>query len=146
MTNKNIIIIILLMSPICVSGYPLLGASQTLSCTGSVQQYTVPSDATTLLVYMWGAGGGGDTSNSAAGGAGAYVEGILSVTGGQNLDIIVGCKGIKTGAGGYGGGGTGSSCAGGGGRSAIRTTGASLDLVTAGGKYNSCVIFRLYII
>lgn len=70
---------------------------------------------------MWGAGGLGSTA-----GNGAYVEGILDVTPGQQLSLTVGQRGDRTQS--YGGGGVG-----GGGRSAIRYLGASDDIVTAGG-------------
>jgi hypothetical protein len=99
------------------------------SHTGSNQSYTVPVGVTTLTVRMWGAGGGG-ASTSRAGGAGAFIEGTLSVTPGQVLTIIVGGGSAST----YGGGG-GANTQGfrGGGRSSIKTSGGDEIVIVGGG-------------
>jgi len=98
-----------------------------------------------LTVYMWGAGGGGTTGTSRPtnyGGAGAYVQGILTVTPGETLGIIVGQGGIAIttngaaaattygGGGGVPSGGNSTQNSSGGGRSAIQR--AAADIVTAG--------------
>ena len=54
--------------------------------------YTVPNNVTGLLVRLWGAGGG-NVNTSVTGGAGAYVEGIISVTAGEVYTIQVGAAG-----------------------------------------------------
>jgi hypothetical protein len=100
------------------------------SHTGSNQSYTVPTGVTTLTVTMWGAGGGG-ASTDRAGGAGAFIQGTLSVTPGQILTIIVGGGSAST----YGGGGAGSGNGAdrGGGRSSIKTSGGDEIVIVGGG-------------
>ena len=109
--------------------------TQIFTYTGANQTFVVPANTTRLTVYMWGAGGGGGYSS--AGGAGAYVQGNLTVTPGSSIIIIVGGAGItnsrvKT----YGGGGgatnTGNTGGSGGGRSAIQIT-PGIDVVTVAG-------------
>jgi hypothetical protein len=88
--------------------------------TGSTETFVVPVGVAMLRIFMWGAGGGGYD----LGGNGAYVEGDLPVTVGQQMTVLVG-------QGGYGGlafGGGGYSA---GGRSAIQID--NEDVVTAGG-------------
>ena len=108
--------------------------------TGSNQSFVVPSGVTSVTVYMWGAGGGAGLGGN--GGAGCYVQGVLTVVPGETLTIVVGQGGgNKARALGksYGGGGAGGGPDGGrsdipssqgGGRSAIVRS--STDLVTAG--------------
>jgi len=106
--------------------FGLLSSVNSFPFTGTVQLATVPSDVTSIYVYMWGGGGRGEKF----GGAGAYVEGTLPVVPGSTLSVIVGGGG--TGEGAFGGGGKAYlSWAGGGGRSAIQINGE--DIVTAGG-------------
>ena len=64
--------------------------ANTFTFSGQIEAVTAPSDVCSLLVYMWGAGGGASYSS---GGAGAYVEGTLPVTPGQQLNILVGQAG-----------------------------------------------------
>ena len=100
--------------------------SSNYSYVGSNQTFTVPAGVTTISVAMWGAGGGG---NASRGGAGAYINGTLSVTPGQLLTLVVGQGGLPGQSGGtvtmYGGGGNvpnnNTNCGAGGGRSAIQT-------------------------
>jgi hypothetical protein len=106
----------------------------TFSYTGADQTFIVPSDVTVLLVRMWGAGGGGNGTGK--GGGGAYVQGLLDVTPGETLTLIVGSGGSRYDTtNNYGGGGGSATvrAAGGqgGGRSAIRRSGT--EVVTAGG-------------
>ena len=99
------------------------------SHTGSNQSYTVPTGITSITVTMWGAGGGG-FSTSLAGGAGAFIQGNLSVTPGQILTIIVGGGSAST----YGGGGGAGTQGGrGGGRSSIKTSGGDEIVIVGGG-------------
>ena len=101
----------------------------SFSHTGSNQSYTVPTGVTSLTLYMWGAGGEG-FSTSLAGGAGAFIQGTLSVTPGQVLTIIVGGGSAST----YGGGGAGAPQGGrGGGRSSIKTAGGDEIVIVGGG-------------
>jgi hypothetical protein len=83
--------------------------------TGADQTFTVPTGVTSIQVTMWGAGG--SSANAAiAGGAGAFVQGLLSVVPGQVYSIVVGGGGSPSKpATIYGGGGSGS----GGGRSSL---------------------------
>ena len=111
--------------------------TQAFSYTGANQTFVVPSTVTSLTVYMWGAGGGGGhtgTQGATAGGAGAYLEGTLTVAPNNSLTIIVGGGGAHGSVGvAYGGGGSaaGAAYGGGGGRSAIQLSGT--ELVDAGG-------------
>ena len=126
----------------------------TFTYTGSNQTFTVPSTISpaSVTLYMWGAGGGGNTNY---GGAGAMVQGILSVTSGETLTIVVGQGGTIDGSTTYGGGGAGAgnmaggsapgigysgngfpqNAGSGGGRSAIQRGGTdpANDIVVAGG-------------
>lgn len=88
----------------------------------STTTFVVPANITLLEIKAWGSGGGGE---SIAGGGGGFVGGILTVTPGETLDIIVGSAG---------GGGTLVSPfagGGGGGYSAVKRSGTFL--VIAGG-------------
>ena len=100
--------------------------------TGTVQLITLPNHSwvSQMWVYIWGAGGGSG-SFQYIGGGGAYVEGLLNVTPGQTLHVIVGQGGgfhstSRT----FGGGGSAAHT--GGGRSAIQFP-LGTDIVTAGG-------------
>lgn len=112
----------------------------TFTYTGSSQTYTVPGGVTSIIVYLWGAGGQGSATDPYAnyGGAGAFVQGVLSVTPGATLTIIVGQGGYVAYQNPYGGGGRAYQADGkwygssGGGRSAIQITGGT-DAVVAGG-------------
>ena len=111
--------------------------TQAFSHTGANQTFVVPATTTSLTVYMWGAGGGGGhtgTQGATAGGAGAYLEGTLTVAPNNSLTIIVGGGGAHGSVGvAYGGGGSaaGAAYGCGGGRSAIQLSGT--ELVDAGG-------------
>ena len=130
--------------------------------TGADQTWTVPAGVSVIEVTMVGAGGGGGRAAAgslAFGGGGGAVSGVLSVTPGDVLTIIVGQGGIndnvsqpldnnyRYGGGGSGAGNTASfaeTWGSGGGRSAIRSTAAAYgtagDVLTAGagggGGYN----------
>jgi len=119
--------------------YGYTGTPTTFSYTGGSQTYTVPTGINALNVYLWGAGGQGnpDRIYSTYGGAGAMVQGTMSVTPGQVLTVLVGQGGWNASATTYGGGGRGYWVdlwygGAGGGRSAIQVT-AGTDYVTAGG-------------
>lgn len=85
---------------------------------GTDYRYTVPANTTSVKVKLWGAGGAGGMQflpgTVFAGGAGAYVEGTISVTAGEVLSVKVGGggkPGITNGSyeDTYGGGGGGWS-------------------------------------
>ena len=109
-----------------------LSIATTFTYTGTLQSYVASSSAITL--YMWGAGGGAGgivQSGSNAGGAGAFIQGTLTVTQGSTYSILVGSGGniVKSGSASstFGGGGAMSNVVGdgggtGGGRSAIQYT------------------------
>jgi hypothetical protein len=84
--------------------------------------YVVPATTSSLYVYLWGAGGGGGDG----GGAGACVLGILSVTSGETLNIVVGTGGGINYNSFYS-----PNCGGGGGKTAIQR--GTTDIVVAGG-------------
>ena len=127
------------------------------SFTGANQFWVVPEGVTSVRVDMVGAGGAGGQNvgdRLAVGGGGGYVTGVLIVTPGDTLTLIVGQNGINNnvseprdnnyrfGGGGSGAGNTASfpdTWGSGGGRSAIRSSnafygvGGTDDLLTAGG-------------
>jgi hypothetical protein len=131
---------------------PLVSYTQAFAYTGANQTFSVPATTTSITVYMWGAGGGGNTNY---GGAGAMVQGVLSVTPGETLTILVGQGGTIDGTTTFGGGGAGAgnmayggdpgigysgngfpqNAGSGGGRSAIQRGGTdpTNDIVVAGG-------------
>jgi hypothetical protein len=114
--------------------------ANTFAYTGANQTFTVPLGVTSITVYAWGAGGGGRTNT---GGAGAMIQGVLTVTPGETLNILVGGGGsgaTTTPITAYGGGGSagigdGGQAGGGGGRTAIQRggTAATNDIVVVGG-------------
>lgn len=126
-------ILVLVASPIGGAAHAI---TSVYSYTGGSQFFQVPAGVTSLTVKLWGAGG------AQRGGSGAFVSGILSVTPGTSLAIVVGGGGViatntfRQGT--FGGGGavynspsSTELMGGGGGRSAIRLNG--VELVTAGG-------------
>ena len=105
------------------------GPATTLNYTGAYQTYVVPASVQNLLVFMWGAGGGIGLVN---GGGGAYVTGMLSVTGGETLRLIVGAGGHRAvSSDATGGNGVGFYY--GGGRSAIQRSNTDIVVAGAGG-------------
>lgn len=127
--------------------------NQTFSYTGGMQTFTVPSGVTSITVDVKGAKGGGGYPVMSSGGLGGRVQGTLTVTPGQVLQIYVGGAGgngtsTAGGAGGYNGGGQGAvysnnySGGGGGGASDIRVSPYALANRVAiaggggGGAYN----------
>jgi hypothetical protein len=114
----------------------------TYNETGNTQTYTVPNGVTQLKVTLYGAAGGVVWGTSAA--YGGETQGVISVTPGEVLTIIVGGVGspnnvLNGGAGGYGGGGAGGTStvwdggAGGGGASEILNGGTVLAVAGGGG-------------
>lgn len=121
-------------------------STQTFNYTGAVQTFTVPSGVTSLTVDVIGAKGGTGYPATSVGGNGGRVQGTLTVTPGQVLQIYVGGAGANgsanaAGSGGYNGGAAGGlyassySGGGGGGASDIRTSPYALAnrVVVAGG-------------
>jgi len=110
---------------------------------GVDQKFNVPEGVTKIFVKVWGAGGAGGTQGGwgygSDGGGGGFSRGVLTVTPGETLTIIVGQGGAvhQTGIG-YAGGGAATAnnqdnryCGGGGGRSAVVRE--KDELVVAGG-------------
>lgn len=113
----------------------VISGAQTLTFTGGMQTFTVPSGVFSINVDARGAAGG--TATSGTGGLGGRVQATLAVTPGQVLNIFVGGTTTST-TGGYNGGGSASNfnMRGGGGATDIRTGGTALAnriLVAAGG-------------
>ena len=111
------------------------GSSTThnaFSYTGADQTWTAPAGFNTVTVRLWGSGGGSESTN--VGGGGGFVKGTLNVTPGNNYKVIVGQGGGINGSNpSYGSAGRGgTNAASGGGRSAIRTSSGTTDLVSAG--------------
>jgi hypothetical protein len=113
--------------------------------TGADQKFTVPEGVTKIFVKAWGAGGAGGTkggwSHGSNGGGGGFSRGVLTVTPGEVLTIVVGSGGtVHQTAAGYGGGGAATInsvdnryCGGGGGRSAVVGKGGKQLIVAGGG-------------
>ena len=86
----------------------------TFSHTGSDQSFSVPATTTQIGFMIWGAAGGSyrgtrSATDYACGGSGGYTEGVVSVTGGETIIVVVGAGGAGTNGAdaGYGGGGDG---------------------------------------
>ena len=124
----------------------VVGPVVSYSTPGSYD-YQIPAGYNGInIIALRGASGGGNSANgvhTSFGGIGALVSGILAISAGTTITILVGGVGGSVtyysgaGVGGFGGGGTGSSAnyggAGGGGRSAIQNKLTALDIVSAGG-------------
>jgi len=83
---------------------------QAFNYTGSDQTWTVPSGVTSATIQAWGAGGGSDSNGSGQYGAGGgYATGILTVSAGDVMKIVVGQGGILGTHGGSAGSGGGYS-------------------------------------
>jgi hypothetical protein len=134
----------LLFYACCLGLFNLASAQQsaTYDFTGGIQTFTVPCGVTQVHIAAYGAQGGsgavgGNSSAGGAGGSGAQVEGDLTVSPGDVLNVFVGGQGA-TPTGGFNGGGNGGSqnAGGGGGASDVRVGGtaeANRVLVAGGG-------------
>jgi hypothetical protein len=114
--------------------------TNTFTYTGSDQSFVVPTNTTSIKVYMWAGGGQGSTTpnnGSFYGGAGAYVQGVLTVTPGETLTIYVGQRGTAGPTFAYKNGGYNSASdlgtGTGGGRSGIARSSTNIIAVGAGG-------------
>jgi hypothetical protein len=113
--------------------YPTaVGALTPLAYTGTYRTITVPDGVVYLMVMMWGGGG---QSSVTPGGAGAYIEGYLPITVGEQLRFIVAAGGQRGKTQSDVDGGGGGVFAFGGGRTAIQrfVSGTWIDVVVAGG-------------
>lgn len=115
--------------------------------TGADQTFTVPASVTKIFVKAWGAGGAGGTPGGwvygGYGGGGGFSRGVLTVTPGEELTVMVG-RGGKVNQNrddvSYGGGAPATVdnidnryCGGGGGRSAVIRPAGTVHLIVAGG-------------
>lgn len=118
-------------------------SSQTFSCTGAAQTFTVPAGVTSLTVDAFGAEGGMSSTDQAGGNGGEAIA-TIAVTPGETLQVNVGCQptGSDFADGGFNGGGAandlptpGGTGGGGGGASDVRQGGTALAdrVVVAGG-------------
>ena len=83
---------------------------QAFNYTGSDQTFTIPSGVTSATIQAWGAGGGSDSLNSGKYGAGGgYATGVLAVSAGDVMKIVIGQGGRLGSHGGSGGSGGGYS-------------------------------------
>ena len=114
------------------------------SYTGSAQTYTVPANADSAFLQVWGAQGGTYNASYVAGGKGGYSEGVIKNVAGQNIYVYVGGKGgygtnstyTAVSGGGWNGGGSAAYLGGaGGGATDMRIAGNTLyaRLIVAGG-------------
>jgi uncharacterized repeat protein (TIGR02543 family) len=82
-----------LLLPYVAGAQPAHAATEVVfASTGADQTWTVPAGVTSLDIAMIGGGGGGGREGN--GGGGGAVSGVLSVTPGDTLTIIVGQGGI----------------------------------------------------
>jgi hypothetical protein len=90
------------VSALALAGGAASARADTISYTGTIVDYTVPTTGT-YDITAYGAQGGDSTG--VAGGLGAEIGGIFSLTAGETLEIAVGQAGgsATTGAGGGGG-------------------------------------------
>ncbi len=59
--------------------------------TGSIQQFNVPGNVSSIDIKMWAAGGGGGRwDTTSRGGGGGFASGTLTVTPSSVLDVYVG--------------------------------------------------------
>ncbi|MGD9890732.1 MAG: hypothetical protein AB7R89_17105 [Dehalococcoidia bacterium] len=119
--------------------------SQTYSCVGTSEPFTVPAGVTQLQIEARGGQGatptGGQGGSDGTGGFGGYAWAIIPVTPGETLAVLVGCAGGNQYSFGLGSGGEGgnavSSLAGdggwGGGGSGVMNADAVPLLVAGGG-------------
>lgn len=97
--------------------YPTNRTKITYTPTGADQSFTVPTGVSTIFAKLWGAGGAGSNAISTAGswnggslgGGGGHTYGLIPVTPGEVLTIVVGVGGQTNYTGAqtprYGGGG-----------------------------------------
>ena len=88
-------------------------STQAFSYTGGDQQWTVPTGTSKVGFFIWGAAGASSPSPGSGdygiGGAGGYTEGVITVSAGEVLWVVVGQGGVigNTSPRTYGGGGSG---------------------------------------
>src|SRR4051812_5460224 len=78
--------------------------TQTFVHTGSAQTFTVPACVYQVTLNLWGAQGGqaiDQTPANGPGGLGGWASGVLTVTPGQVLNVMVGGRGFTTAVGGF---------------------------------------------
>jgi hypothetical protein len=117
--------------------------TEVFDYTGVDQAWTVPDGVTEVTVKVWAAAGGGSNAEGYThpGGAGGYVEGLVMVSPGTTLTILVGEGGPISSSGvfnAYPNGGLpgdrgGYGAGGGGGRSAVLEGATQLIVAGAGG-------------
>ncbi|BBK42804.1 hypothetical protein STVA_28240 [Allostella vacuolata] len=101
----------------------------------------VPADLTTIRVKVWGAGGGRGSNSGGNGGGGGYVTGVLAVTPGETLRVVVGGGGSpartagssEIAPGGTGGNAYSARHGGGGGASGLKRNSTVLLIAPGGG-------------
>ena len=98
----------------CYIDFVTNGETKEYDYTGNIEVFTAPTTSEYIL-EVWGSEGGG-YNTTYIGGYGGYSTGIVSLTKGEKLYIVVGGKGtnnstLETIPGGYNGGGTGSGSA-----------------------------------
>lgn len=118
------------------------GNRNVYSTPGSTS-FVVPSGVTSIGVKLWGAGGGSTGSNK--GGAGAFLQTILTVTPGETLTVITGGSSATNTPSFFGGGGAGGSSganvgAAGGGYSGIKRSSTLLACAAGGGGSSSASV------
>jgi hypothetical protein len=128
--------------PTCIAG-----TEETFSFTGSLQTYDLPPGSLTVTILARGASGGnvpefvgdarpeGETGGPYLGGLGAIAYGVMAVTGGGALDVIVGGEGetFAPDPDRPEGKDLGNEGGGGGGGSAVMQAGAALVFAGGGG-------------
>jgi uncharacterized repeat protein (TIGR02543 family) len=149
-TIRTIGVTTALLLPFIAGAQPAHAATEVVfAATGADQTWTVPAGVTSIDIAMIGGGGGG--GNQGNGGGGGSVSGVLAVTPGDTLTIIVGQGGITNPLNDadfrdprnnnfrYGGGASGAGLqsfgrawGSGGGRSAVRSSATLYGTTTSG--------------
>src|SRR5262245_38251719 len=77
-----------------IAGVSSAASADTFFFIDNIEHVSVPVWANSVEVKLWGGGGGGGTGAGAYGGGGAFVSGLLPVTGGETLKVEVGSRGV----------------------------------------------------
>jgi hypothetical protein len=114
----------------------------TFAYSGATETFTVPPGVTALTIAMSGAQGGKITFANLPGAKGASVGGVLPVTPGQQLTVLVGQAGVGGGGATFGGGGATlpTSYLGSGGGGSFVFDAAGQPLLVAGGGGGATVL------
>lgn len=129
------------------AGATRLVTNLTFDAAKPTQTWTVPAQANTARITIWGAQGGGGTGALAGGMGGSAAITFSTLTPGQVYSFVLGGKGADSAfvpdvsAGGFNGGGRGANNAwGGGGRTDLSVGGERIAVAGGGGGGGGCAL------